>query len=133
MVNRIRILYSGLRLDQTYINPSENLTMVQNKGLVFKQIPNGWPVIGQDIAVEARDFDLNAPLPKGGITTQNFYCSFDPYQRGRLRDAAIKSYTPAYPLGSVLTNFSIARVLKSACDRFKEGDVIVSGELGLEE
>ena len=107
--------------------------MVQNKGLIFKQVPHGWPVAGQDLAVESRDFDPEAAPPAGGLTTRNFYCSFDPYQRGRLRDAAVKSYSPAYPLGRAVTNWGIARVLKSDCERFAAGDLIVSSEIGIEE
>lgn len=32
--------------------------MVQNKGVIFKQIPNGFPVPGKDLTVETREFDL---------------------------------------------------------------------------
>ena len=53
--------------------------------------------------------------------------------RGRLRPADVPSYTPPYEIGSPLTNWSVARVLKSGSDRFKEGDVIVSAAIGLEE
>ena len=107
--------------------------MVQNKGLIFKKVPTGWPVVGEHIVVEVRHFDLNAPAPDGGISTKNLYCSFDPYQRGRMREAHVKSYMPAYELGKPLTNWSVGRVLKSACDRYKEGDLVVSGFIGLEE
>lgn len=34
--------------------------MVQNKGLVFKQVPVGLPVAGKDLVVETREFDLEA-------------------------------------------------------------------------
>jgi len=54
--------------------------MVQNKGVIFKQVPNGLPVAGQDLVVEKREFDLDQAPPSGGVTTKNFYVSFDPYQ-----------------------------------------------------
>lgn len=47
--------------------------MVQNKGVIFKQLPTGWPVEGKDLVVEVRDFDLDAEPPQDGITTKNYY------------------------------------------------------------
>ena len=106
--------------------------MVQNKGVIFKSIPQGWPKPGQDLAVESRDFDLSTEPPQDGITTQNFYLSFDPYQRGRMRDPKIKSYVPAFELGKPITNRGVAKVVKSKNDKFKEGDMVV-GMIGTEE
>ena len=106
--------------------------MVQNKGLIFKAIPHGWPKPGEDLVIESRDFDLSTEPPQDGITTQNFYVSFDPYQRGRMRDAKIKSYSPPYDLGKPITNRAVAKVIKSKNGKFKEGDVVV-GMLGTEE
>lgn len=51
--------------------------MVQNKGLIFKNVPTDWPVEGKDLTIEDRGFDLDAEPPKDGITTKNFYVSFD--------------------------------------------------------
>lgn len=44
--------------------------------------------------------------------------------RGRLRDPAIKSYAPPFDLNKPLTSRSIAKVVKSANSKFKEGDII---------
>lgn len=98
--------------------------MVQNKGLIFKSVPKGWPIEGEHIVIEDRPFDLDAEPPKDGITTKNYYISFDPYQRGRLRSAEVKSYAPAYPLGQAITNSGIARVLKSSNATYAAGDLI---------
>lgn len=106
--------------------------MVQNKGMIFKKIPDGLPVAGQDLVVETREFDLNSAPPQGGITTKNFYASFDPYQRGRMRDASVKSYSPAFPLGQPINNHTVAKVLKSDNPKFKEGDFI-TGMIPTEE
>ncbi|KAI4135914.1 MAG: hypothetical protein LQ347_000250 [Umbilicaria vellea] len=106
--------------------------MVQNKGLIFKAVPSGWPVAGKDLAIEAREFDLNASPPKDGIITKNFYVSFDPYQRGRMRAADKPSYSPPFDLGKPITNSAVARVLKSDNSKFKEGDII-TGMLPTEE
>ena len=106
--------------------------MVQNKGVVFKAIPQGWPKPGEHLAVEVRDFDLSTEPPQDGITTQNFYVSFDPYQRGRMRDPKIKSYSPPFELGKPITNTAVAKVIMSKNDKFREGDLVV-GMLGTEE
>ena len=47
--------------------------MVQNKGVIFKQVPKGWPVEGQDLIIEDRPFDEHAEPPTDGIITKNFY------------------------------------------------------------
>ncbi|KAI4166035.1 MAG: hypothetical protein LQ342_000466 [Letrouitia transgressa] len=106
--------------------------MMQNKGLIFKKIPTGWPVPGEHLAIEDRPFDLDAEPPQDGITTRNYYLSYDPYQRGRMRDPEIKSYTPAFELGKAITNYGIAKVLKSKNHKFKEGDIVV-GMIPFEE
>ena len=106
--------------------------MVQNKGLIFKSVPTGWPVAGKDLAIETREFDLDASPPKDGITTKNFYVSFDPYQRGRMRAPDKPSYSPPFELGKPITNSAVAKVLKSDNSKFQEGDV-VTGMLPTEE
>jgi NADPH-dependent curcumin reductase CurA len=104
--------------------------MVQNKGFILKKLPHGWPVAGEDLVVEDRPFDLDSatPPPKG-ILIKNYYFSFDPYQRGRMRDPSIKSYTAAYPVGQPITNRGISKVVKSDNPKFKPGDVIVSSDV----
>jgi len=106
--------------------------MVQNKGLIFKAVPTGWPVEGKDLAIETRDFNLNTEPPQNGITTKNFYVSFDPYQRGRMRSPEVKSYSAPLELGKPITNSAVSKVLKSNTSKFKEGD-IVTGMMPTEE
>jgi NADPH-dependent curcumin reductase CurA len=106
--------------------------MVQNKGVIFKQAPTGLPVPGKDLVVEVREFDLEAAPPKGGVTTKNFYQSFDPYQRGRMRSPEKKSYSPPYTLGQPIANNTVAKILKSDCSKFKPGD-LVTGPIPCEE
>ncbi len=98
--------------------------MVQNKGVIFRQPPVNWPVEGKDLTIEVREFDLDAEPPKDGITTKNFYVSFDPYQRGRMRAPDVKSYSPPFELGKPITNSAVSKVLKSNNSKFKEGDVV---------
>ena len=109
--------------------------MVSNKGIIFKQIPTGFPKIGQDLTVEDRPFDLdNTAAPSGGILVRVHYISFDPYQRGRMRDAKIKSYSPPFTLGEPITNRAVVTVVKSETDKFKAGDVVITeAQCGAEE
>jgi len=100
--------------------------MVQNKALIFKKVPTGWPRPGQDLVIESRDFDINQQPPAGGLTVKNAYISYDPYQRGRMRAPESKSYSPPFTLGQPITNRGISTVLKSDDPRFKEGDVVIS-------
>ncbi|KAG0645927.1 T-toxin biosynthesis RED1 [Hyphodiscus hymeniophilus] len=106
--------------------------MVQNKGVVFKSVPVGLPVPGKDLAVEPRDFDISQTPPSGGIMTKNFYASFDPYQRGRMREPTKASYSPPFELEKPITNAVVAKVLKSDNKQFKAGDILV-GTLPIEE
>lgn len=100
--------------------------MVQNKGVIFKQVPEGWPKPGVDLAVEDRPIDLNQDLPEGALLVKNFYASFDPYQRGRMRAPEKKSYSPPFELGKPITNRSIFKVVKSNSDKFKEGETLIT-------
>ena len=99
--------------------------MVQNKGLIFSKVPTGYPKPGEDLTIQDRPIDLDSTKPPAdGLLTQNFYVSFDPYQRGRMRAPDIASYAPPFTLGQPIENGGVAKVLKSANDKFKEGDII---------
>jgi NADPH-dependent curcumin reductase CurA len=109
-----------------------NLT--QNKALIYKSVPHGYPVPGKDLATETRSIDLAASVPSGSILVRNHYASYDPYMRGKLRAPEGKSYSPPYTLGEPLATFTVSKVLKVAAGEsgFKEGD-LVTGVLPLEE
>jgi NADPH-dependent curcumin reductase CurA len=106
--------------------------MVQNKALIFKEIPTSWPVVGVHLVVEAHSFDLDQTPPPGGIITKNLYCSIDPYMRGRMRDPKVPSYSPPYTLGKPITAFSLVQVLASNHSHYKKGDIIF-GQFNVEE
>ncbi|ATY66605.1 NADP-dependent leukotriene B4 12-hydroxydehydrogenase [Cordyceps militaris] len=97
--------------------------MAPNKTLIFKQIPKGLPVPGQDLVVENRDIDLETP-PKGGLVLEVLEASYDPYLRGRMRDSSTKSYSAAFALNDPITNATISRVLKSDSPDFQPGDLV---------
>lgn len=97
----------------------------ENKALFFRKIPSGYPVPGEDLTVESVPYDASSPAPEGGVTLQNLYSSFDPYMRGRMREANIKSYTPPFELNKPLDSRNIAKVLSSNNSKFKPGDLVV--------
>lgn len=98
----------------------------QNKALIFKAIPTGWPVAGKDLTIEDRPIDLEQSLPSGSVLLQNIYVSFDPYQRGRMRAPEIKSYAPPFTLNEPVTNGTVSRVINSANSKFAKGDLVTS-------
>lgn len=98
--------------------------MVQNKSLMFVKVPEGLPEKGKHLEVVDLGFDLDADPPKGGITIRNFYSSFDPYMRGRMRDPETKSYSAPFELNKPITSANISRVLKSDTEKLKPGDII---------
>ncbi|KAJ5359257.1 NADP-dependent oxidoreductase RED1 [Penicillium cataractarum] len=98
---------------------------MSNKALIFKEIPQGYPVPGKDLTIEAAAYDANVAAPADGVVLQSLYTSFDPYMRGRMRPAEVKSYSPAFDLNKPIESASIAKVLRSNTDSYKEGDLII--------
>ncbi|KAJ5088660.1 NADP-dependent oxidoreductase RED1 [Penicillium angulare] len=98
-----------------------------NKGLFFSQVPEAstYPKPGQHLTIESVGYEADAPAPEDGVVIQSLYSSYDPYMRGRMREANVKSYSPAFPLGKALENNTIAKVLRSNNSNFKEGDVVI--------
>lgn len=108
--------------------------MTPNKAFIFKKVPQGWPVPNQDLTIETLSFDETAPPPPGGFTTKNYYASFDPAQRGRMRDQSVKSYSPAMIVGDpVVSVLVIGKVLKSDNTKLKVNDIVVIRSAGTEE
>ncbi|RYP38789.1 hypothetical protein DL766_000789 [Monosporascus sp. MC13-8B] len=97
--------------------------MVANKTFIFKKVPTGFPVPGEHLVVETRSFDLSA-VPAGGLVVEVLSASLDPYLRGRMREAHIPSYFPAFNLNEAVENNTIARVLSSDDEGYKAGDVV---------
>ncbi|KAJ5883381.1 NADP-dependent oxidoreductase RED1 [Penicillium subrubescens] len=103
-----------------------------NKALVFKEIPQGYPVPGQHLTVEPATYDANVAAPADGVVLQSLYTSFDPYMRGRMRPAEVKSYAPAFDLNKPIESASIAKVIRSNTDSYKEGDLVI-GHVAIQE
>ncbi|CAI7627311.1 unnamed protein product [Penicillium palitans] len=97
--------------------------MSANKALVFKKIPQGYPVPGEDVAVESAAYDASVAAPDNGVVLQSLYTSFDPYMRGRMRPAETKSYAPAYALDKPIDSRTIGKIVRSNNANYKEGDL----------
>ena len=86
---------------------------------------------GEPAESDFRVEDVPMPEPKHGeVLVKVAYLSLDPYQRGRMRDAA--SYSAPVGLGEVMTGGIVGEVVKSSNPRFAVGD-IVEDRLGWQE
>ena len=96
-----------------------------NKALVFKKVPQGYPVAGEHLTVENAAYDANVPAPNNGVVVKSLYTSYDPYMRGRMRPADVESYAPPFYLNQPLNSRSLAKVVRSNNANYKEGDLVV--------
>src|SRR6185312_6053827 len=97
-----------------------------HRRVVLVRRPPGEPV-ESDFRVE----ETPMPEPKHGqVLVKVAYLSLDPYQRGRMRDAA--SYAAPVGLGEVMTGGTVGEVVKSNNPRFAVGD-FVEDRLGWQE
>ncbi|KAJ6121013.1 hypothetical protein N7523_005293 [Penicillium sp. IBT 18751x] len=105
---------------------------MSNKALIFKSIPQGYPVPGEHLTIEQAAYDANVETPADGVVLRSLYTSFDPYMRGRMRPVEVKSYAPAFELNKPIESASICKVLRSKSANYKEGDVVI-GHVGIQE
>jgi NADPH-dependent curcumin reductase CurA len=97
-----------------------------HRRVVLVRRPPGEPV-ESDFRVE----ETPMPEPKHGqVLVKVAYLSLDPYQRGRMREAA--GYAANVALGEVMTGGVVGEVVKSLHPVFKVGD-IVEESLGWQE
>jgi NADPH-dependent curcumin reductase CurA len=97
-----------------------------HRRVVLVRRPPGEPA-ESDFRVE----EVPMPEPKHGeVLVKVAYLSLDPYQRGRMRDAA--SYAAPVGLGEVMTGGIVGEVVKSNNARFAVGDT-VEDRLGWQE
>ncbi|CAG8527036.1 30702_t:CDS:2 [Gigaspora margarita] len=107
--------------------------MPSNKSIIFKAVPDGYPVVGEHMELVTKEIDIeNFSLNDGDILVKNHYISLDPYMRGKMRHPDVKSYTPAFEIGKVLDGRGIAIVVKSNNKKYQVGDYFV-GLIGWEE
>ncbi|CCM00868.1 uncharacterized protein FIBRA_02914 [Fibroporia radiculosa] len=96
---------------------------VTNGRVLFNEIPAGYPEPGKTTVYDdSQKIDLERIPLNGGILIKTLFLSIDPYLRGRMRDASIPSYSPAFVLGEPLTNYGVGVVLRSERAAFEPGD-----------
>ncbi|CAG8177559.1 unnamed protein product [Penicillium olsonii] len=103
---------------------------VNNKTWVFKCPPTGLPEPGINTTIEQRPLEL-VPTP-GGLVIKLLTAGLDPHQRDRMRGPGLVDYVPGYVNDEPITNFSIAKVIRSDNDTFEEGSLI-AGSLPIAE
>ncbi|KAJ7595967.1 alcohol dehydrogenase [Mycena floridula] len=100
---------------------------IQNAQLIFNEIPTGYPEPGKTTVYDtSKTIDLDI-VPEGGVILKILYLSADPYMRGRMRDASIPSYMPAFTLGQPITAAGVARVVASTAPAFPVGSYVSGG------
>lgn len=95
---------------------------VSNKSLIFKSIPQGMMKANVDMALEDKPLELTPP-PQG-LVVKTLVLGFDPHMRDRMKGPTFESYVPGYVPEEPITGFSVAQVVKSDNDKFKEGEII---------
>lgn len=97
------------------------MTSSAAKRIVMKRYPQGMPG-HEDLTLE----DCPIPSPEDGeMLLRTIYLSLDPYMRGRMSPA--KSYAAGIQPGDVIVGGTVAEVMDSRNDKFKRGDIVLSG------
>ena len=85
---------------------------------------------GEPAETDFRGEEAPVPEPRHGeVLVKVHYLSLDPYQRGRMRDAA--SYAAPVGLGEVMTGGIVGEVVKSQHAGFKVGDIVEDRLVGM--
>ncbi|KUI67860.1 NADP-dependent alkenal double bond reductase P2 [Cytospora mali] len=99
------------------------MATVSNKTLVYKQVPQGAMKQDVDMVFETQTLDITKPPPKG-LIVKTIVVGFDPHMRDRMRGPTFESYVPGYVPDEPMSAFSVAKVIKSDNEKFKEGEII---------
>ncbi|KAG0267020.1 hypothetical protein BG011_009768 [Mortierella polycephala] len=97
--------------------------MPSNTAIVYLKHPTEFPVPGEHLGVRTNK-DFNPVLKDGEVLTRNLVISLDPYMRGRMRDASIQSYAPAFQIGRPLDARGVAEVIESKNSKYPVGSII---------
>ncbi|KAJ3503200.1 hypothetical protein NLJ89_g8539 [Agrocybe chaxingu] len=101
---------------------------VVNGRVLFNSIPEGFPIPGTTVIYDTSEHIDPESVPlDGGFLLKTLELSIDPYMRGRMRDAKIESYVPAFELGEPLLGYGVGVVLRSEYPGIKPGDHIYGG------
>ncbi|KAI5451086.1 hypothetical protein NCC49_001964 [Naganishia albida] len=97
--------------------------MTTNAQLIFNAIPKGEPTAETFKFNTDNTIDLDQKLADGAYIIKIICVSLDPYMRGRMRPAEVKSYSPAFDLHKPLTGHGVGVVVRAGASAgFKVGD-----------
>ncbi|KAI0634325.1 NAD-P-binding protein [Trametes polyzona] len=98
---------------------------VKNGRVLFNEVPTGYPEPGKTTVYdESESIDPDTVPLNGGFLVKTLVLSVDPYLRGRMRDANVKSYSPPFLLHEPIENFGVGVVVRSENPELKAGDHI---------
>ncbi|KAI8615990.1 hypothetical protein BC830DRAFT_1063832 [Chytriomyces sp. MP71] len=97
-----------------------------NTSVCFKAIPNGPATddtfeVKHDVAFTVETAEVQAQH----VLVKLQWISLDPYMRGRMRSAEVKSYSAPFAIGQPMVGHALGEVVKSASDKYKVGDVVL--------
>lgn len=92
---------------------------MQNKQILFNQIPQGMP---NDDTFKIEETTV-PELGDNEIQVQSLYISVDPYMRGRMTKA--DSYVQPFELNAPIVSHIVGKVVQSNDSDFNNGDIIV--------
>ncbi|KAI5461580.1 hypothetical protein BGZ63DRAFT_424458 [Mariannaea sp. PMI_226] len=101
-----------------------------NKSLVFTKIPTTLPEHGEHMRFEDRPICFSPP--PAGVTVKTLLVGIDPFMRDRMRAPGWEGYVPPFVIGETMTNFGVAKVVRTNNENFQDGD-IVTGILPIAE
>ena|SRR5438034_8521257 len=105
------------------------MTVVSNKGVIFKTIPKGIPKADEHFELARRTIDIkNLNLEENEFVLRNLYLSLDPYIRLTLKEPDPTSVdTPLknkVPVGQIITGLGVSEIVKTNNPNYKVGDLI---------
>jgi NADPH-dependent curcumin reductase CurA len=95
-------------------------TKTTNRRFILAERPNGAPT-ESTLSLETTDVH---PPHEGEVLLRTEFLSLDPYMRGRMNDTP--SYAPPVKIGDVMVGGTVAQVVASKLEGFKEGDWVLS-------
>ncbi|KAI7852709.1 hypothetical protein BDC45DRAFT_550450 [Circinella umbellata] len=109
------------------------MVQTSNKQLtLLKNIPHGYPVVGEHIDVKESTIDLEAPLEEGAILLKIHIISADPFMRSPMKGNDSGSFFPPYLIGQPMYGMTVSSVIKSNNAKFNKDDLVV-GITNIEE
>jgi len=107
---------------------------VANARVLFSEVPIGYPIPGKATMYDrSQTIDLEHEPLEGGVLIKSLALSIDPYLRGRMTAAHIKSFIPPFDLGEPMTGDMVGVVIRSEHLSLETGDHVTAPYLPWQE